>query len=761
MADITIDQAEWDAVQKKLKGLGEQANKASGYFGGLGGAIGKLYGTVSDSNARLQSPFTQTGKALGDVAGVAKALAPSLLGANTVLGDFIDVGVKAGSMMLQHTQKLNDFSTTLAGSASLSINSFTELQTNLSSANLTMSDFTTVQATATNFLSSMGGTFRDVSGQAKLLSDITNQVNDDFDELGQMGLSVADKQSLMAETMELSRQIGLKSSDDASRASQIVSGAMQNMAMESNKMAALTGKDRRESLESMKKRATSDQDVLVSAKMIADQQGLTAEQTINLRTGLAAVQENVANAFPGGMGQDMQAAIDLAARTGMDFETALGKLNPQLAVALSKNKEFTDGMDAQVKVLREGGEVDVAELGDLNKKFESSVDKNYLTTLQYTEDGKQLSNDMYNAMVTINAQSVEAAETVETDTAKLKESSAGQVANMAQVAKDTLAQAENAAAVWLTMGTEVFNDQFADNAKTIRDHLKDAGTAITESAKGIRDDLLGSRTLSAETSEEIAQYVSMGLTDAQATKTAIAERLKFELEGLGYGKEAVSAMLATAGVTDESVKVMEDKLRAQKAASVEGMQEMSNWVKEQEKITGASIERGADAMGVPVDALTAQVTAQNKVIEASEQEQAETQGKYIDAMSALSSVEAAQMMESVKQMQLISANMADASYDTLISDVIAGQENMGAGAEALLQDIKEQDNSQEIINGFAQLNTEGVSEEAAHQETVIRKLEELIELFKIDSTPADNSGSFKEIITELKNQTRAIQEGLE
>jgi len=511
----------------------------------------------------------------------------------------------------------------------------------------------------------------------------------------------------------------------------------------------------------MKKRATTDQDVLVSAKMIADQQGLTAEQTINLRTGLAAVQENVANAFPGGMGQDMQAAIDLAARTGMDFETALGKLNPQLAVALSKNKEFTDGMDAQVKVLREGGKIDVADLGDLNKTFESSVDKNYLTTLQYTEDGKQLSNDMFNAMVTINAQSVAAAETVETDTAKLKESSAGQVANMAQVAKDTLSQAENAAAVWLTMGTEVFNKQFADDAKTIRDHLKTAGTAITESAKGIRDDLLGSRTLSAETSEEIAQYVSMGLTDAQATKTAVAERLKFELEGLGYGKEAVSAMLATAGVTEESAKVMEDKLRAQKASSTEGMQEMSDWVKEQEKITGASIERAADTMGVPVDALTAQVTAQNKVIQASEQEQAETQGKYIDAMASLNSVDHAQMMDAVKQMQLISGKMADANYDVMIGDLIAGKDTIGADAVAILEDMKEQSNSQEIVNAIAQLNTEGVSEEAAHQETVIRKLEELIELFKMDSTPTDNSGSFREILTELKHQTGVIKAGLE
>ena len=140
MADVTIDSVELENLQKAASKAGDQLNKAAGYFGSLGGAIGKLYGTVSDSNARLQSPFTQTGKALGDVAGIANSLVPSLLGANTALGKFIDVGVKAGSMMLQHTQKLNDFSTTLAGSASLSINSFTELQTNLSSANLTMSD---------------------------------------------------------------------------------------------------------------------------------------------------------------------------------------------------------------------------------------------------------------------------------------------------------------------------------------------------------------------------------------------------------------------------------------------------------------------------------------------------------------------------------------------------------------------------------------------------------------------------------------------
>ena len=82
-----------------------------------------------------------------------------------------------------------------------------------------------------------------------------------------------------------------------------------------------------------------------------DQQGLTAEQTANLRTSLAAVETNIENAFPGAMGADMQAAIDMAARTGLDFNTALGKINPELAVALSKNKEFSNGV---VKVQLQG-----------------------------------------------------------------------------------------------------------------------------------------------------------------------------------------------------------------------------------------------------------------------------------------------------------------------------------------------------------------------------------------------------------------------
>ena len=150
-----------------------------------------------------------------------------------------------------------------------------------------MADFQRVQADAANFLSTMGGELRGASGQARLLADVTNVVNDDFEKLGQMGVSLAEKQQLQADSMVMLRQIGLEQGTTSQKAAQMVSGAMQNMAMEANKMAALTGQDRRKTLSGMQEKMKTDADLAITAELVAEKYDHTAEQAANTRQTFA------------------------------------------------------------------------------------------------------------------------------------------------------------------------------------------------------------------------------------------------------------------------------------------------------------------------------------------------------------------------------------------------------------------------------------------------------------------------------------------
>ena len=327
MADVSIDSAELEQLRKDAAKASKQLDKAAGSAGNLTGAIGTLYTTVSNSKANLQAPMAQAGKAAGDVANVFKEGVKKLgLGGGMIEG-FVDVVAKGATIMGNHQQKLLDFGNGLAGATSLSIKSFSELHTIAATANVGLDDFTNVQAKASLFLAEMGGQARGASGQMKLFADITNRTNDDFEKLGQMGLSVAEKQSLMGDSMDMMRSIGLAAGTDSAQASKIVSGAMQNMAMEANKMAALTGKDRRTTLENMAKKAKSDTNVLVTAELLAKQNGLTAEQTAVNRTSLAAYKTQMEEMGP--VGDKVNQAMDLAARSGVSFEVAMGQDDKQ------------------------------------------------------------------------------------------------------------------------------------------------------------------------------------------------------------------------------------------------------------------------------------------------------------------------------------------------------------------------------------------------------------------------------------------------
>ena len=373
MADVSIDSAELEQLRKDAAKASKQLDKAAGSAGNLTGAIGTLYTTVSNSKANLQAPMAQAGKAAGDVANVFKEGVKKLgLGGGMIEG-FVDVVAKGATIMGNHQQKLLDFGNGLAGATSLSIKSFSELHTIAATANVGLDDFTNVQKKASLFLAEMGGQARGASGQMKLFADITNRTNDDFEKLGQMGLSVAEKQSLMGDSMDMMRSIGLAAGTDSAQASKIVSGAMQNMAMEANKMAALTGKDRRTTLENMAKKAKSDTNVLVTAELLAKQNGLTAEQTAVNRTSLAAYKTQMEEMGP--VGDKVNQAMDLAARSGVSFEVAMGQVDKQLLAMISKNPEFMDAQNAMVAKMKAGEKVDVNVIDESVKKFAEGINE--------------------------------------------------------------------------------------------------------------------------------------------------------------------------------------------------------------------------------------------------------------------------------------------------------------------------------------------------------------------------------------------------
>ena len=433
------------------------------------------------------------------------------------------------------------------------------------------------------------------------------------------------------------------------------------------------------------------------------------------------------------MGADMQAAVDMAARTGIDFDTALGKINPELAVALSKNKEFSNGMTDVINTLREGGEIDVANLGELNKKFESSVDKNYLTTMQMTSDGAALSTNIYEAMVAINAQSTDAAKNVEIETEKLKEGSAGQAANMAQVMKDGLTQAENVASVFLTMGTELFNNQFADDAKTMRDNIKTTGNEIVAGVAETRDVLMGVRRLANDTTGEMQKL----LDDYSNEEVALAKaKLEKYLQMLNLSKEEHSAFLDATGIRSEHEK----KLQEQATKALDNQSALAekarSMIADQEKgyvFTKDELKTAATEVGTSVNLLSEEIARQRAQTTGVQTEIVDAQVKGLTStFDSLSKESQKAVTEQLKSIDAAGITTEQA-YDNLIKQIAGtgeiSKDNLGA-ANAYLQEIRDKDNSQKIVDALIKLNTESIPspEVTENTQAIIRLTEKLNEL---------------------------------
>ena len=681
---------------KKLREAMEKTKQASG---NLTGAIGTLYHTVSNSKANLQTPMAQAGKAAGDVANVFKEGVKKLgLGGGMIEG-FVDVVAKGATIMGSHQQKLLDFGNGLAGATSLSIKSFSELHAVAATANVGLDDFTNVQKKASLFLAEMGGQARGASGQMKLFADITNRTNDDFEKLGQMGLSVAEKQSLMGDSMDMMRSIGLAAGTDSAQASAIVSGAMQNMAMEANKMAALTGKDRRKTLEAMAEKAKSDTNVLVTAELLAKQNGLTAEQTAQNRTALAAYKTQMEAMGP--VGDKVNQAMDLAARSGVSFEVAMGQVDKQLLAMISKNPEFMDAQNAMVKKMKAGEKVDVNQIAESVKKFAGGINQGAVNALAGVKGNEDLINGIM--MFEINARKLatKTAEGVEEETKKHANTAMGQAQNMSQAAKDTVTAMNNIADSLLTVGVEVFNDQFADDMKDVRDKIKDIGTFSTGAAKNLRDDLIGVHEYGSETNQQMRIYLASGLSHEEARMQISRDLLAEQMTLAGFSKENVDAVQGYLGSTTEDIADQTQRQKAAYSKTTKAVDDMKDALEDTKQMTAGELSTMADALGVTVEALTAQ--AKGLKIAITDAAGLTKEGATVanSVASKYDSLNAEQKKNFDEVVSKLGAGreMADAQYDQLIQNIINSKEvQLSDDTKGLFSKIAGSDQSSAIVD---------------------------------------------------------------
>ena len=697
MAD-ELTQSQIDAAEaaKKLAAEHKRTEQASG---NMTAAMGALYTTVSNAKANLDQPMRQAGKAASDVAGVFKEGVKKLgLGGGMIEG-FVDVVAKGATIMGNHQQKLLDFGNGLAGATSLSIKSFSELHAVAATANVGLDDFTNVQKKASLFLAEMGGQARGASGQMKLFADITNRTNDDFEKLGQMGLSVAEKQSLMGDSMDMMRSIGLAAGTDSAQASAMVSSAMQNMAMEANKMAALTGKDRRKTLEAMAEKAKSDTNVLVTAELMRKQNGLTAEQTATNRTTLAAYQTQMEAMGP--VGDKVNQAMDLAARSGVSFEVAMGQVDKQLLAMISKNPEFMDAQNAMVAKMKAGEKVDVEVIAESVKKFAGGINEGAVNALAGIKGHEALIEGI--TLFEINARKLatKTAENVELETSKHADTAMGQAQNMSQAAKDAVSAMQNAADSILTIGTEVFNDTFSDDVKGMRDTIKQVGTYSTDISKQIRDDLLGVQEYGNLTNEQMRRYLKDG--DAyHAERTASAKNLLADqLTMMGLSNEAKSSIQSYVGSTQKEITAQQQRQKDLYSQSDAALLAMHNSLIGAKEMTAGELQTMADGLGVNVEALTAQAKSMGIAITDAAgltkegATAANTVANNFEALNAEQKKNFGEMLERLAG----GRKMADAQYDKLINNIINSKEvQLSDETKGLFSQIAGSDQSQAIVD---------------------------------------------------------------
>ena len=361
--------------------------------------------------------------------------------------------------------------------------------------------------------------------------------------------------------MVMLRQIGLEQGTTSQKAAQMVSGAMQNMAMEANKMAALTGQDRRKTLSGMQEKMKTDADLAITAELVAEKYDHTAEQAANTRQTFANL-DGVMSAM-GPTGEKLKKILADAAESGVPFITLLGDAEPKLAQLIQGNSDYIDGMQSLIDGFETGDVIDVSTIAELQKGLADSVNNDARDAALLSEGWKEEFRNIKLAEVRAREFALKASQDIEIQTEKQAESVAGQAANLAQVGKDALTQAQNVASIFATISTEVFNDKFAGDSRAIRESINTSASTSVSGMVDVRDTIMGVRSLADDTTGAMKELVDY--TDAELATAK--KKLEAGLDMLGMSKEEQEAWIEAAGLQEvqaERIKELSDKEAALK-----------------------------------------------------------------------------------------------------------------------------------------------------------------------------------------------------
>ena len=300
---------------------------------------------------------------------------------------------------------------------------------------------------------------------------------------------------------------------------------------------------------------------------------------------------------------------------------------------------------------------------------------------------------------------------------------------MAQVGKDALTQAQNFASIFATISTEVFNNQFADDSKAMRESIKTAGSTAVAGMVDVRDTLMGVRGVADDTTgamKELMNYSNEELATAKA-------KLEAGLDMLGMSKEEQEAWIEAAGLQGANAKRLskeaEDALAHQKKIT-ELAQKMLDSTKEGHEFTEAELLKGANTIDASVSDLSSAIERIRSGVKADAAVAESTAEAGQSVVDQLKTLNPQLQQQFLNQMAALDghAGKNDEQYDDLIASILTDKNvNLDTDTKALLSDIRDKTNTNKLVEDIinATVNKDGAG---AEQTAVISKLDAMIKL---------------------------------
>ena len=267
----------------------------------------------------------------------------------------------------------------------------------------------------------------------------------------------------------------------------------------------------------------------------------------------------------------------------------------------------------------------------------------------------------------------------------------------------------------------------------MRDNIKTTGNEIVAGVAETRDVLMGVRRLANDTTGEMQKL----LDDYSNEEVALAKaKLEKYLQMLNLSKEEHSAFLDATGIRSEHEK----KLQEQATKALDNQSALAekarSMIADQEKgyvFTKDELKTAATEVGTSVNLLSEEIARQRAQTTGVQTEIVDAQVKGLTStFDSLSKESQKAVTEQLKSIDAAGITTEQA-YDNLIKQIAGtgeiSKDNLGA-ANAYLQEIRDKDNSQKIVDALIKLNTESIPspEVTENTQAIIKLTEELNKL---------------------------------